>query len=325
MEAVSSTFITIDVSGRVLGIEGPYEQLGIRREVVGGQWNEVFDDWKLPCIPVDKDTRFPFSAHVTGPADEIIYVEFFRIPLGGNSFHVSAVFRAELGAGLTSKQQQLCGLGELSADVAHEMNNALTLLIGWLELLRMDREDDPVVQRTVEVLMGEANRMARLTRNLLEVARDNGEVVHPLDMRTLLTEVLTLVGYEMQSSNIDLQSELQSELPYVTGSSGRIKQAVLNLLINARQAMPSGGRVTVSAASDDDGNLRLAVEDTGPGVSADIREDIFSPYFTTKSDGTGLGLHVTKRIAEDYGGRLELESQASKGARFVLLLPGERL
>lgn len=325
MEAVSSTLITVDVSGRILGIEGSYEQLGIQRDAVGCQWSEVFDAWELPCIPVDESTKFPFSAHVTGPTDEIIYVEFFRVPLGGDSFHISAVFRVELGATLTSKQQQLCGLGELSADVAHEMNNALTLLVGWLELLRVDRKDDPVVQRTVEVLMGEANRMARLTRNLLEVARDNGEVVHPLDMRTLLTEVLTLVGYEMQSSNIDLQSDLQAQLPYVTGSSGRIKQAVLNLLINARQAMPSGGQVTVSAASDDDGNFRLAVEDTGPGVSEDIRDDIFSPYFTTKSDGTGLGLHVTRRIVEDYGGRLELESQASEGARFVLLLPGERL
>lgn len=325
MEAVSSTLITVDGSGRILGVEGPYEQLGIRREVAGCQWNEVFDGWHLPRIPVAEAIKFPFSAHVTGPTDEIIYVEFFRVPLGGDAFHISAVFRAELSVGLTAKQQQLCGLGELSADVAHEMNNALTLLVGWLELLKTDRKEDPAVQRTVEVLMGEADRMARLTRNLLEVARDNGEVVHPLDMRTLLTEVLTLVEYEMRSSDIELESDLQLQLPYVKGSSGRIKQAVLNLLINARQAMPSGGRVTVSAASDDDGNFRLAVEDTGPGVSEKIREDIFSPYFTTKADGTGLGLHVTRRIVEDCGGRLELESQASAGARFVLHLPGERL
>lgn len=321
MECVSNTLITVDALGCILAIEGPCERLSIQRNAVGHQWNQIFYTWGLPQIPLDPGTTFPFSTHISGPTDEIISAEFFRTSRDDENASVSVVFRPELSAGLTARQQQFCGLGELSADIAHEMNNALTLLIGWLELLKADRRDDPGIQSTAELLMGEAERMARLTRNLLEVARDNGEVVHPLDMRTLLTEVLTLVEYEMKSSNIQIQSDLAPQLPCVTGSSGRIKQAVLNLLINARQAMPSGGHLTLSAGADDEGNLRLAVADTGTGIANEIRDDIFNPYFTTKPDGTGLGLHVTKRIVEDLGGQMQLESFPGAGARFTLLLP----
>jgi len=320
MECVSSALVVIGSSAQVVIAEGPYTQFGIPSDVVGRRWRDVFAPWGLPGLPT-AEADYPFVARVTAPTGEVVSVEFFRIREPDGTHRVFAVFRGKFGVRLTTKQEQLCGLGELSADVAHEMNNALTLLIGWLELLKADRQDDAKIQQTADLLMCEAERMGRLTRNLLEVARDNGEVVQPLDMGSLLSEVLTLVGYEMKSSNIEIDSELAPQLPSINGSSGRLKQAFLNLLINARQAMPSGGRVTVSAKPDREGNLRVSVEDTGTGIADKIRKNIFNPYFTTKPDGTGLGLHVTQRIIEDHGGRLELESRPGKGACFTLMLP----
>jgi len=322
MNSVCSALVVVSGSAQIVAIEGPYAQFGIPQDAVGKQWRDVFTSWGLPGLPTAA-ADYPFLARVTAPTNEDVTVELFRVRQPDGTHRIYAIFRGKFGVRLTTKQEQLCGLGELSADVAHEMNNALTLLMGWIELLKAERQDDHRLRQTLDLLMCEADRMSRLTRNLLEVARDTGELVHPLDMRTLLSEVLSLVEYEMKSSNIEIDSELAPQLPCVNGSSGRLKQALLNLLINARQAMPSGGRVTVSAEPDPEGNLRVAVEDTGAGIPDGIRENIFNPYFTTKPNGTGLGLHVTQRIVEDHGGRLELESRPGKGARFTLMLPAE--
>ena len=320
MEPTSCILLTLDEAGVIQSLDGPIETLGLTAAHVGRDWNTVFDDWDMPRMPLAED-RFPLATRVLGPNGETIPVNFFRTPQSDGTFRVSVFFQADAGHVLTVKQQELCGLGELSADIAHETNNALTLLIGWLDLLRMDTEGDECLQPTIDLLMGEANRIARLTRNLLEVARDKGENQCELNLTGLLEEVMQLVSYEMRSSNIELQSRFASDLPMIHGSSGRLKQALLNLLINARQAMPQGGKVTVTAEPDANGKVRLAVADTGCGIPTAQRMRIFNPFFTTKENGTGLGLTVTRKIVEDHGGELELESEAGTGTRFTLLLP----
>jgi two-component system NtrC family sensor kinase len=289
--------------------------------VAGRGWADAFASWGLPAMPRAETPGEPCETYVYSPTGEAVHVVFLPIPSRQGPTQTMAVFRSALGNNLTDRQEQLCGLGEISAGVAHEMNNALTLLAGWLELLMADHEDNPSLRPTLELLMDEASRIGRLTRNLLEVARGAAEPQRELSVRDILDEVLTLVRYEMQHSNIELERIVPEDLPPVSASSGRLKQAVLNLLLNARQAMPSGGKVTVSAIRDRKGYLNLAVSDTGCGIPDELQPRIFSPFFTTKKNGTGLGLSVTRRIVEDHGGTIKLESKPGAGTRFTMRIP----
>ena len=192
---------------------------------------------------------------------------------------------------------------------------------GWLDLILADMAPGEPNRSTIELLVGETDRIGKITRNLLEVARDAGDARTDLDVRKMLDEVLSLVHYQMKNSNVELESHLAMQLPLIHGSSGRLKQALINLLVNARQAMPSGGRVTVRAEPDGDGNVCVSVEDTGSGIPQDLKNRVFSPFFTTKQSGTGLGLPVTRKIVEDHGGTIKLETEPGTGARFTLRLP----
>jgi len=318
------TVILVDDAGRIAAVDPELEHFGLQRGAVGANWSDVFDGWDVPAVPPDDTLRLPFCDRFIAPTGEPVMLDLRRMPDAAGTGAYLAILRSEMGGTLSERQAQLCGLGEVSAGVAHEMNNALTLLIGWLDLLLSDVQDNPQMRSTLELLMNEATRISRLTRNLLEVARGVSEAPRECDVQTLLDEVLSLVRYEMRASNIEVESRLASQLPPIHASPGRLKQALLNVLLNAQQAMPSGGRLVVSAEADADGYVQLAVEDTGCGIPEDIRARIFSPFFTTKQNGTGLGLSVTRKIVEDHGGAVRIESQPGSGTRFTLTLPSRK-
>jgi len=316
MEPISLVVVHANDRGVITGVGGTVGTFGIGEDAVGRAWTEVFAGWQLENPFEGKDSSV--RLHATSPSGEPVTVDCCPLPGGGGRV---ALFRPAEAVALTFQQQQLCGLGELSAGVAHEINNALTLLQGWLDLLVADLAPDDPKRATFELLVSEAGRIGRLTRNLLQVARGADEEPSELDLRLLLEEVLGLVSYEMRNHNIEVESRLAADLPAVKGSAGRLKQALLNLLVNARQAMPRGGRLTVSAAKDSDGRVRIEVADTGCGIPEEMQSRVFSPFFTTKRDGTGLGLPVMRRIIEDHGGAVELESRPGAGTRFILRLP----
>jgi signal transduction histidine kinase len=243
-----------------------------------------------------------------------------RLPQAGGGLIV-AVFRSDEVTALPYRLQQLCAVGEVACTVSHEMNNALTLVCGWLEVLRGELGENSPHSRTINVLREEAARTAELTRNLQEVARGASETPRDLDLNELLAEVTGLVRREMEKNRIVVDSQIAPDLPTVCGSAGRLKQALLNLLVNARQAMPDGGRIVITAGRERDGRVAVAVQDTGCGIPMELRSHVFRTFFTTKSDGTGLGLAITKKIVEDHGGAIQMESEPGRGARFTIRLP----
>jgi two-component system sensor histidine kinase HydH len=171
------------------------------------------------------------------------------------------------------------------------------------------------------MLVEESERVCMLARNLLEVARSTGAEQEPLDLAAVIADMLCLVRNDMKTSNVRVEERIEPDLPPVLGSRGRLKQALLNLLVNARQAMPKGGQVTLRVERDGDGRVAIRVADTGVGIPPENMERIFEPYFTTKENGTGLGLPVTRRIVEEHGGTLGVTSQAGAGTEFVIRLP----
>ena len=222
--------------------------------------------------------------------------------------------------------EKMAALGQTISGVAHELNNPLATILSWAERLN-DKPLDTTTRRGVEVILGEADRAARIVRNLLTFARKRQSTRTMISVNQVVTETLALRAYEHQLTNIKVVTALASGLPQTFADAHQIQQVLLNLIINAEQAMISTngrGSLVLRTWHDVDQELvALEVTDDGPGVPVDMKTKIFDPFFTTKGvgEGTGLGLTVAYAIVQEHGGQIRVESHPGRGASFVVELP----
>jgi len=222
--------------------------------------------------------------------------------------------------------EKMAALGQTISGVAHELNNPLATILSWSERLA-ERNVDEKTRQGLEVILGEAERAARIVRNLLTFARKRQTTRAMVDLNQVVRETLALRAYEQKVSNIQVVEALATGLPEVFVDGHQIKQVLLNLIINAEQAcLGANGRGTIVVRTMHDidrGSAVLEVNDDGPGIPEDRQGKVFDPFFTTKEvgQGTGLGLTVAYAIAREHGGRIWLESKKAQGASFFVELP----
>lgn len=217
-------------------------------------------------------------------------------------------------------------LGTLAGGLAHEIRNPLSTMKVNLQLLRDDLAKDGVPersQRRVEVLEQAVRRLESIVDDFLSYARGFDLEIVPTDLNRLVAEVVVFVEPEAQRHGVSLRTAYDTDLPFVAVDKRYVQQALLNLLLNARQAIEASGRpgeiFITTKRSGDHGNV--VVTDTGPGIPDDVLPRIFDVYFSTKKGGTGLGLPTTKRIIEEHGGKLKVETAIGKGTSFTMQLP----
>jgi two-component system NtrC family sensor kinase len=223
---------------------------------------------------------------------------------------------------------KMAALGQAISGVAHELNNPLATILSWAERLS-ERDLDPALKRGVDVMLGEAERAARIVRNLLTFARKRQSTRALVDLNDVVTETLALRGPDLAAHEITVRTELTPDLPGVFGDSYQIQQVLLNLVINADQAMRTAhgrGTLTVRTTMTGADGVRVSVEDDGPGIPPEARARIFDPFFTTKpvGEGTGLGLSVAYAIVQEHGGTIAVGVGANGGAIFSVDLPVSR-
>ena len=222
--------------------------------------------------------------------------------------------------------EKLAALGQTVSGVAHELNNPLATILTWSERLAA-RPLDPATKRGVETILGEAERAAKIVRNLLTFSRKRHTTRTMVDVNQVVRETLALRAYEQRVSNITTLDGLATGLPRVFADPHHLKQVLLNLVINAEQAMLSahgrGTLVTRSWLEAERDVVVLELNDDGPGMPDEVQPKIFDPFFTTKAvgKGTGLGLSVAYAIVQDHGGQLRVESAAGGGTSFFIELP----
>ena len=222
--------------------------------------------------------------------------------------------------------EKMAALGQTISGVAHELNNPLATILSWSERLA-ERNVDEKTKQGLEVILGEAERAARIVRNLLTFARKRQTTRAMVDLNQVVRETLALRAYEQKVSNIQVVEALANGLPEVFVDGHQIKQVLLNLIINAEQAcLGAHGRGTIVVRTMHDserGSAVLEVNDDGPGIPEERQGKVFDPFFTTKEvgQGTGLGLTVAYAIAREHGGRIWLESRKGQGASFFVELP----
>jgi signal transduction histidine kinase len=217
------------------------------------------------------------------------------------------------------RADRLSALGELSAGMAHEIRNPLGSIRGTAEILREGVQAKDPKKEFADILIKEVDRLNRVLEDFLSFARPapvDDCCFRPIQV---INEVLDLTRQQASTSNVEVKVELNDDIE-VHGVGEQIKQALLNLVLNALQAMPSGGSLSVSTEITDS-EYRISITDSGPGISAENRGRIFNPFVTTRDDGTGLGLAITQRIIQSHEGRIVLDSTPGNGATFTVCLP----
>src|SRR5436305_7437011 len=215
--------------------------------------------------------------------------------------------------------EKMAALGQTISGVAHELNNPLATILSWAERLSQRQSLDDSVRAGLETILGESERAARIVRNLLTFARKRQTTRAMVDVNSVIRETLALRAYEQRVSNITVHQALALGLPLVFADAYQLQQVLLNLIINAEQAMLSAnGRGTLVVRTWHDAeqeSVVLEINDDGPGIPDDLQPKIFDPFFTTKEvgKGTGLGLTVAYAIVQEHGGRIRPESRPGAG------------
>jgi signal transduction histidine kinase len=229
-----------------------------------------------------------------------------------------------------SQAQKLTALGELASTTTHEFNNVLTTIINYARMGQRHR--DPATRdKAFEKILAAGTRAAKITNSILGFARNRSQGMEPTDLGRLVEDTLLLLEREMAKYHVKVDKHFH-EVPQALVNGNQIQQVLINLLINARQAMPGGGHITIRLAADPaHATVDLTVRDTGTGIAPDTLPRIFDRFFTTKSGpdasgkgGTGLGLAFCRDVIEAHQGRIRVESTPGKGTAFTLKLPAAR-
>ncbi len=221
-----------------------------------------------------------------------------------------------------ARAERLVGIGILASGVAHEINNPLAIIRGNAELLEMSTRLNDSDQSEVATIIKQVGRVERIVSNLLTFARTQKKVIRPFHIEELLDDILRQVGHQIPLETYCIEKRYESAGHDFGGDEDQLRQVFTNLLLNGLQAMGKGGTLTIATTVDREAeSYSVTISDSGAGIAADVKEKLFTPFFTTKHGGTGLGLAVSYGIVKDHGGDIRVESEIGQGTRFTVLLP----
>ncbi len=274
-----------------------------------------------------------YKFRLSTPAGENRVVNVAIAPLVTKKFNVigrliimdDITERMDLEAQL-SQADKLSSIGLLAAGVAHEVNTPLAVISSYSQMLAKQVQGDPQKSALLEKITRQSFRASEIVNNLLNFSRTSTTEFTGVDVNKIIIETLALLEHQFKTSRVSVQDDLCRHLPLINGNPGRLQQVFLNLFMNARDAMPSGGTLKISTANGD--GVSVTVSDTGSGIAQEHINRIYDPFFTTKTApregqnrGTGLGLSVTYGIIQEHSGKIRVESHPGEGTTFYLDFP----
>jgi two-component system NtrC family sensor kinase len=220
------------------------------------------------------------------------------------------------------KAEKLAAVGELAAGVAHEINNPMAIIRGNAEILLMELQNGHPSREEAEIIAQQVVRVESIVGDLLTFARHRRKAIKPVAVDRVLEEILQQVKHHVALDGIEVKCEYGMGGTEINGDENQLRQVFTNLIVNAVQSMASGGNLTVRTFIDNDASIcRAEIEDTGNGIPPEQVKDIFTPFFTTRQTGTGLGLSVSYGIIKDHGGNIDVTSKCGEGSLFRVILP----
>jgi PAS domain S-box-containing protein len=336
IDAVHGIVTIKDLEGRYQVVNPWTEQIvGLNRdEMIGKTASELFSQEAADLLQkLDQETLAKGSRHVSeevfdvGGKERILVSE--RLPLTdykGDVVAICCVSQDQTRQRQLQRQlvrtEQLAAVGRLAAGVAHELNNPLSGILTFAEDLLLEAGDDEPVRKDYEVIVDETLRCRRIVRDLLEFSRQKSLDRHWIQLNDIVSRILIMVERQVSFHNIEFDVDLQDDLPEIHADPHKIQQALLNLVINARDSMKSSGEISLRSEVADEGSVKISVADTGCGIPEDQIDEIFEPFFSSKGEeGYGLGLAAVRTIVEQHEGRVEVESRVGAGSTFRIILP----
>ena len=221
------------------------------------------------------------------------------------------------------QSEKLAAMGRLTSQVAHELNNPIYGIMNTLELLKTEIPSNSKRRRILNMSLSETQRLSEMLRNMLSFSKPQEEERREIDINKLIKNIMLFLEKQLRESNIKIKTKLNKRIPTVTASPNQIRQVILNIAANAKDAMPKGGTLTLETLSKGDGRIIIKIKDTGVGIPEGIRDKIFDAFFTTKQKvkGVGLGLSVCYGIIKDHGGDIRVKSKTGGGSTFSIILP----
>src|SRR4030043_1040400 len=220
------------------------------------------------------------------------------------------------------QSEKLAAMGRLTSQVAHELNNPIYGIMNTLELLKTEIPPERKRRRILELSLSEIQRLSEMLRNMLSFSKPEEEKRKPIKIDELIEGILLVMEKQMKESNIQVQVSFDPDTPEIMASTNQMRQVMLNILKNAKEAMPRGGTLFVRTSKKDH-RVLIHIQDTGIGISEEIKDKIFDAFFTTKQKvkGVGLGLSVCYGIIKNHGGEIKVESEVGRGTTFIISLP----
>ena len=337
IESINAGVLACDLEGKIGSWNSAMERLYglVRKDAVGKSLEAIFPSELLAELPRASDAQSVLSLykfHLHTPGGLTLIVNLSAVPLVGKDGHVLG--RLLIFNDLTERvnledqliqAEKLSSIGLLAAGVAHEVNTPLAVITSQAQMLMRQESPDEPRSRTLDKIIKQAFRASEIVNNLLKFSRVSGSEYSDLDLNKLVRETVSLVEPMLRASKISVNAQLCPSLPLVYANPGKLQQVFMNLIINARDAMPRGGKLTI-ATDCENSSVRVEVSDNGVGISPEHLSKIFDPFFTTKSTsrGTGLGLAVTYGIIREHLGKIEVHSVLGRGTSFRVELPVAR-
>ncbi len=319
--------LLVDASGRTLfATEAPASGALQAHQFVGRDWREMFSGFEQVEIDSQStpNTFFFLSAGEDRSAYRVRKWGAAALPgtVSGHFILVEAIGHPAATDELIY-QEKMAALGQIAAGVAHEVNNPLTTVSGWLQIMLSEADDSDKRRAPLELMREELARIANIVHHLLSFGRRTAPEEGPVRVNSLLSDVVELVQYQIRNDNIQVVTDFCPDLPLVTGDQGQLRQVFLNIVVNARQAMPDGGVLTIRSRLAGDGAVTLEFGDTGCGMTTEVAQKIFEAFYTTKDEegGSGIGLFLCRNIVKEHGGTLTVSSRPGEGSRFTIKLP----
>ena len=337
IESISVGLLASNLERRVESWNSGMEKLyGLpRAEIMGKRLEEIFPAELLAELAQDGEPRRTLNLYkfpLRTADDRHLIVNVSTTPLFGKDNEVIGrllIFnditeRVDLENQLI-QAEKLSSIGLLAAGVAHEVNTPLAVIASQAQLLMRQGVADESQGRTIDKIIKQSFRASEIVNNLLKFSRVSGSEYAELDLNKVIRETLSLVDPMLRASKISLNAQLSSSVPSVYGNQGKLQQVFMNLIMNARDAMPRGGELTL-ATECENSSVHVEVTDNGVGIPPDNLAKIFDPFFTTKgtSRGTGLGLAVTYGIIREHSGKIQVLSAVGRGTTFKLEFPTAR-
>ena len=337
IESISAGVLACNLEGTVEAWNTALERLyGLSRsEALGRTLEAIFPTelrMELSHVSDPHHTLNLYKFRLRNVEDRTLIVNLSVVPLIGNENQV--IGRLLIFTDLTERvnledqlmqAEKLSSIGLLAAGIAHEVNTPLAVITSNAQMLMRQMDPDDQRTRTLDKIIAQAFRASEIANNLLKFSRVGGSEFSDLDVNRVITESLSLVEPMLKAARITVRSNLKPSLPPVNGNAGKLQQVFMNLIMNARDAMPRGGELSIGTEGENS-TVQVEVSDNGVGIPADNLNKIFDPFFTTKatSRGTGLGLAVTYGIIREHSGSIQVDSVVGRGTTFRLEFPAVR-